>query len=99
MPLNSKSKEVIHYTGRAAQMNFRGILFSRVKQYDHAKTMFVSEIKWRLRINDAETSSNFGHKLHCRSVTKSSTNLQAHENSFEDLAKFSEAHSRTWRLG
>ena len=58
------------------------------------KAIFVSEIRWQLRIFDAETSSNFWHKLDCRSVAMdtSSTNLQTHENAFVELTRCSETH-------
>ena len=50
---------------------------------------FVFEIRWWHRISDAEPSSNFEHKLHCRSITVNalSMNLQTQEISFEELSK------------
>ena len=44
---------------------------------------FVLEIIWRLRITDAKPSSNFLHKLRCKSgsVDTPSTSLQPQENS------------------
>ena len=47
------------------------------------------EIRWRLRINDAQTSSNFWQGSYRISANMNTppANLQPHENSFGELAK------------
>ena len=89
--------EVFHYIWRAPQMSFRKILFSLVKATSLMLWQTLCQkYRWRLHVDDGDTSSNFRHKLHCRTViinTPSpgtpSTNLQPHENLFGELAKCS----------
>ena len=60
----------------------------------HPAKWFVLQIKWRLHICDAETSSSFEHKILCRLVTAGthSTNLHPHENWFGELSTRSDSH-------
>ena len=52
---------------------------------------FVSEIRWRLRIDDAETSSNFGHiSLHCISDHHGRNHEFTTSRKYGELAKYSE---------
>ena len=39
------------------------LVFTNGNNVPHPVTYFVSEIRWRLRIGDAETSSNFWHRV------------------------------------
>ena len=57
----------------------------------HPTTYFVLEIRWRHRIGDAETSSNFKHKVHCQS-------LQPHKHPFGKLAKYNETRPNYYTL-
>ena len=48
------------------------------------------ELRWQLSVNGAEPSSNFYHKLYCKSVTMETpyTNIQEHEKSIGLLNKY-----------
>ena len=54
--------------------------------------ILMLEVRWRLRIDDAEASINFWNKLYHRSPTMEtwSVNLQPHDNWFVELANCSE---------
>ena len=61
-------------------------------------TYFVLEIRWRLPVH--EISYDFWHKVHCSLVTmsKPSSNLQPHGNSYEGLANCSEKNLARYKV-
>ena len=63
---------------------------------------FVSEIRWRLRIDDVETPLNFQHTLYQRSFITigytPSAKILPHESSFGELARCSETQHVNTRL-
>ena len=77
----------VHYTWQVLQMGFRCKFVDHVYN-GRSAAWFVSEIRWRLRILDAEPSSNFEHKLHNSwGRLFASAKMRPTENSIEELTK------------
>ena len=87
-PADGKSKRMrtFHHIWRSSQMSFRG--FRRSNNSTHVEVSFGSEIRWRLRNDDADTSNSW-HKIHCRYITMDtpSTNLWLHLHGLFSLKK------------
>ena len=87
----SDEQVLLHKASSSNEFSWH-LIFADQNNIPHYVVKFVLEIKWRLRINDAETSSNFWHELYCRFATRDKPpgKLQPHEDSFGELAKCSE---------
>ena len=89
--------EVFHYIWRAPQMSCRKILFSLVKATSLMLWQTLCQkYGWRLFVDNGDTSSNFRHKLHCRTVIINTPSPGHHpriynltKNLFGELAKCS----------